>query len=74
MVGSRRIAERKADAGTSGNSAMAALPSVSLDGVSAHELATELGTVLQWQSGGTTFVLAGSQPPAAAEAAARAVK
>jgi hypothetical protein len=68
------LVERKADAGTSGNSAMAALPSVSLDGVSAHELATELGTVLQWQSGGTTFVLAGSQPPAAAEAAARAVK
>ena len=45
-----------------------------LDGLTAHELATQLGTVLQWQSGGTSFVLAGSQPAAAAEAAARAVK
>ena len=50
------------------------LPTVSLDGLTAHELATQLGTVLTWQSGGTSFVLAGSQPAAAAEAAARAVK
>ena len=28
------------------------LPTVSLDGVTAHELATQLGTVLQWQRGG----------------------
>jgi hypothetical protein len=53
---------------------MASLPSVSLDGLTAHELATQLGTVLEWQSQGTGFVLAGSLPPAAAEAAARAVK
>ena len=39
-----------------------------------HELATQLGTVLAWEAGGTSFVLAGSQPAAAAEAAARAVK
>ena len=45
-----------------------------LDGLTAHELATQLGTVLDWQSGGASFVLAGSLPPAAAEAAARAVK
>jgi hypothetical protein len=44
---------------------------VSLDGVTAHELATQLGTVLVWRSNGTSFVLAGSLPPAAAEAAAR---
>ena len=53
---------------------MSGLPTVSLDGLTAHELATQLGTVLQWQSGGTSFVLAGSLPAAAAEAAARAVK
>ena len=47
---------------------------ISLDGLTAHELATQLGTVLVWQTGGTSFVLAGSLPPAAAEAAARAVK
>jgi outer membrane lipoprotein-sorting protein len=48
-----------------------ALPTISIDGVSGHELATQLGTVLQWQSGGTSFVLAGSLPSAAAGAAAR---
>lgn len=68
------LVERKADTSASGNGAMAGLPTVSLDGITAHELATELGTVLEWQSGGTTYVLAGSQPPAAAESAARAVK
>ena len=68
------LVERKAD--TSGNQSgmMSALPTVSLDGLTAHELSTQLGTVLAWQSGGTSFVLAGSQPAAAAEAAARAVK
>jgi outer membrane lipoprotein-sorting protein len=69
------LIERKADssAGQSGGM-LSSLPTVSLDGLTAHELATQLGTVLQWQSGGTSFVLAGSQPAAAAEAAARAVK
>jgi len=47
---------------------------VSLDGLTAHELATQLGTVIQWQREGVGYVLAGSLPPAAAEAAARALK
>ena len=37
----------------------------------AHELATQLGTVLEWQRNGVAYVLAGSLPPAAAETAAR---
>jgi len=45
-----------------------------LNGVTAHELATQLGTVLEWQAGGRSFVLAGSLPPAAAESAARELK
>ena len=58
----------------SGSSGMlGALPTVSLDGVTAHELATQLGTALTWRKGGVSFVLAGSVPPAAAEAAARAL-
>jgi hypothetical protein len=53
---------------------LGALPAVSLDGVTAHELATQLGTALTWKQGGVSFVLAGSVPPAAAEAAARALR
>ncbi|HST19471.1 MAG TPA: hypothetical protein VLK36_17655 [Gaiellaceae bacterium] len=69
------LVERKAaDASPGAGGALSALPTVSLDGLTAHELATQLGTVLAWDAGGTSFVLAGSQPAAAAEAAARAVK
>jgi hypothetical protein len=42
--------------------------------VTAHELDTQLGTALEWSNGGVSYVLAGSVPPAAAEAAARALK
>ena len=64
----RLRAERHGDGGLS------SLPAVSLDGVTAHELPTQLGTVLGWDSGGVSYVLAGSVPTAAAEAAARALK
>ena len=50
------------------------LPAVSLDGTTGHELATQLGTVLAWERGGVSYVLAGSVPTAAAEAAARSLK
>jgi outer membrane lipoprotein-sorting protein len=67
------LVERKADASGPG-AQLSALPTVSLDGLTAHELATQLGTVLEWHAGGASYVLAGSLPSAAAEAAARAVK
>jgi YVTN family beta-propeller protein len=72
-LGGIALVERKADESGPARQ-LSGLPAVSLDGVTAHELATQLGTVLEWQTGGTTYVLAGSLPPAAAEAAARAVK
>ncbi|MFL5953340.1 MAG: LolA family protein [Gaiellaceae bacterium] len=50
------------------------LPEVTVDGATGHELATQLGTVLTWDRGGVSYVLAGSLPPAAAEAAARSLK
>jgi hypothetical protein len=53
---------------------LSGLPSVALNGLTAHELATQLGTVLEWQQGGRAIVLAGSLPPAAAESAARELK
>jgi outer membrane lipoprotein-sorting protein len=74
-LGAIVVVERKADAaGTPQNGAMSALPSVSLDGLTGHELATQLGTAIEWQRNGVSFVLAGSLPPAAAESAARALK
>jgi hypothetical protein len=71
-LGAIVVLERAADSGGS-MGALGALPTVSLDGVTAHELATQLGTVLTWRRNGVSFVLAGSVPPAAAEAAARAL-
>lgn len=72
-LGAIVVIEHKADAGSNGQT-ITGLPTVSLNGVTAHELATQLGTVLEWQQGGTSFVLAGSLPPAAAESAARELK
>jgi len=78
-LGAIVVVERKPDAAAAGstspqNGALAGLPAVSLDGVTGHELATQLGTILQWERGGVSYVLAGSLPPAAAEAAARNLK
>ena len=71
-LGAIVVVERQAGA-NSQNGAMGSLPQVSLNGVTAHELATQLGTVLTWKQGEVAYVLAGSVPPAAAEAAARAL-
>jgi len=74
-LGRIALVERKVDSSTTGsNGVLSSLPIVSLDGLTAHELATQLGTVLEWQSGSTSYVLAGSLPASAAETAARAVK
>lgn len=53
---------------------LGALPTISLDGVSAHELSTQLGTAIEWNRAQVSYVLAGSLPAAAAEAAARELK
>jgi outer membrane lipoprotein-sorting protein len=49
------------------------LPQVSIDGATGRELATPLGTLLEVTKGGVSYAIAGSLPPAAAEAAARAL-
>ena len=71
-LGAIVVVERQATSGAP--SAMAGVPTVSLGGVTASELATQLGTVLQWRQDGRSTILAGSLPPAAAEAAARELK
>ena len=73
-LGAVLMVERKADTTAQKSDILSSLPTVSLDGITAHELATQLGTALEWKDGGTTFVLAGSLPPAAAETAARQLK
>ena len=74
-LGAIVVVERAQDAQqSSGGGPMQALPAVTLDGVTAHELATQLGTILTWDSGNVTYLLAGSVPSSAAEAAARALK
>jgi hypothetical protein len=49
------------------------LPKVSINGTQGEELDTALGTVLRFSRGGVDYVVVGSVPPAAAEAAARAL-
>jgi outer membrane lipoprotein-sorting protein len=49
------------------------LPTVSIGGTNGHELATALGTVVQFSRGGVNYIVIGSVPPSAAEAAARAL-
>ena len=50
------------------------LPQINIDGATGTELATPLGTVLTFNRGGVTFVVAGSVPPVAAENAARGLR
>ncbi|HUZ85310.1 MAG TPA: hypothetical protein VMU66_11480, partial [Gaiellales bacterium] len=59
--------------GTSHTSALSSLPRVSVNGASGRELATALGTVIQFQRGGVSYTLFGSVPAVSAEAAARAI-
>jgi hypothetical protein len=54
-------------------SPLAALPGVSIHGGSGHELDTALGTLIQFDRAGVRYTVIGSLPPAAAEAAARAI-
>ena len=70
------VAERKASAPSSDGASgvLDSLPTVSLDGVTAHELATQLGTIVTWQHADVSTTLAGSIPAAAAEAAARELR
>jgi hypothetical protein len=73
-LGAIAVVERKADANGQHQGALSNLPKVSLDGVTGHELATQLGTVIAWQRTGVAYVLGGSLSASAAEAAARSFK
>jgi len=61
----------KAGAQTGTSEPLEGLPKVTINGVSASELRTELGTLLSFERGGVRYALAGSVTPAAIEALAR---
>jgi outer membrane lipoprotein-sorting protein len=73
-LGAIVVVERPADSQSASSTSLSdALPKVSIDGATGNELATQLGTAIEFERNGVSFVLAGSLPPAAAEAAARAI-
>jgi outer membrane lipoprotein-sorting protein len=61
----------KQGAGKSGGEPLAGLPKVTINGASASELRTELGTILSFERLGVRYVVAGSVTPATIEALAR---
>ena len=73
-LGAIVVVERRADAQHAAGGALASLPAVSLDGITAHELSTQLGTILTYRDGDVDYVVAGSVPRSAAEAAARQLR
>jgi len=72
-LGGIAVLERGATTASSTNSTMSQLPSVSVAGVTGHELATPLGTVVTFTKDGVDFTVAGSVTQMAAEMAAGAL-
>jgi len=73
ILASSRYGESKANAGAKAGSGetLEGLPKVTIDGASASELRTQLGTVLSFERSGVSYLLAGSVTPATIEALAR---
>jgi len=66
------VLESKTKAGAkSASEPLGGLPKVTINGISATELRTELGTLLTFERSGVRYLLAGSVTPAAIEAVAR---
>jgi outer membrane lipoprotein-sorting protein len=72
-LGTVAVFERVASTATA-SGRLAALPAVTIGSAQGHELSTPLGTVVTWQSGGVSYILAGSVTAATAEADAAAVQ
>ncbi len=75
VLASSRYGESEEEAGAKAGTSQSleGLPKVSINGASASELRTELGTVLSFERGGVRYLLAGSVDPAAVEALARSL-
>jgi hypothetical protein len=77
-LGGIAVIERAADrakpiAPASGERQGLSLPTVSINGVTGQELDTALGTAITFTRAGISYIVVGSVPPTAAEAAARAL-
>ena len=72
-IGALMVIEHPAgdEAGPGGD--LPGLQQLSIGGATARELTTALGTLIQFERGGVSYTVLGSVPPAAAEAAARAL-
>jgi outer membrane lipoprotein-sorting protein len=69
---SAKSAQQSSNQGQDGRNSFS-LPTVSINGATAQELDTALGTVVQFSRGGVSYIVLGSVPSAAADAAARAL-
>jgi outer membrane lipoprotein-sorting protein len=65
------VLESKTHAGSKTSSSLEALPKVNINGASASELRTELGTLLTFERSGVRYLLAGSVSASSIEALAR---
>jgi outer membrane lipoprotein-sorting protein len=61
----------EASSGRTGSTPLGGLPTVSINGSTASELATALGTILSFERAGVRYIVAGAVKPAAVEAVAR---
>ena len=67
------VIEKKSDGQSQQPGNGLSLPTVSINGVTAQELPTALGTVVRFTRGGVEYTVLGSQPAATVIAAARAL-
>ena len=72
-LGAIVVLQRKAET-ASGEKPPLQLPEINIDGATGTELATPLGTLVTFTSGGVSYIVAGSVPPVAAENAARGLR
>jgi hypothetical protein len=70
-LGALLVTQAPAGDGASSLRGLPGLQELSIDGTTAYELATALGTVVEFERDGVAYTVIGSGPPAAAEAAAR---
>jgi outer membrane lipoprotein-sorting protein len=72
-LGAIVVLERPADVASAEGAHLGPLPKVDIAGITGRELASQLGTAIEFRRPGVSFVLAGLLPTAAAEAAATAL-